>query len=264
MTIRTPADERIRIGSVWCNFMRREGFTKLCGTWLISGPFHHVVTLNPEMIMQAERDPAFKGALRAAELRVPDGAGLIWARWYLRSKQWMLAPSLLAFLFQPVERVTGVDAVMELARLCNTHALAIYLLGGAGAQTGKTAQLLRGHWPKLIVHTSPRHTFTLDGPRTIIADIQEKQPAVLLVAYGSPLQTLWIEHHRNKLSSVRIAVGVGGAFAMLSEELPRAPRMLRMLNLEWLWRLYLEPSRLPRIWQATVRFPLLVARQKRA
>jgi N-acetylglucosaminyldiphosphoundecaprenol N-acetyl-beta-D-mannosaminyltransferase len=82
------------------------------------------------------------------------------------------------------------------------------------------------------------------------------------VAYGAPKQTIWIEQQRGTLSSVRIAVGVGGAFAMLSENLPRAPRLLRQANLEWLWRLYLEPGRLPRIVQATVQFPLRMHQQK--
>lgn len=257
------AGERIRVGSVWCDFMRMEEFVALCNSWLTSNAFHHVVTLNPEMVMQAERNPLFRDAVQSADVRVPDGAGLIWARWYLRSEQWTLVPSLLAFLFQPVERVAGVDTVMELARLCNLHTLPLYLLGGAAAQTHKTARVLLKRWPQLVVHTSPSHEYSHDGPTEIVADIQKKKPAVLLVAYGSPRQTLWIERHKQALQGVTIAVGVGGAFAILSEELPRAPRVLRKLNVEWLWRLYLEPSRLPRIWEATISFPYLIALRKK-
>lgn len=256
--------ERIRIGPVWCDFMSMEAFVALCDRWIVSHAFHHVVTLNPEMIMEAQHDVAFRDAVGAADVRVPDGAGLIWARWYLRSAQWLLIPSLLAFLFQRVERVAGVDAVLELARLCDTRSASLYLLGGTGPQTRATAHLLRERWPQLTVHVSPEHSFTLDGPETILTDIAQKQPTVLLVAYGSPRQTVWIHRYRDRFPSVRIALGVGGAFAILGEKLPRAPRLLRRLNLEWLWRLYLEPGRLPRIWRATVRFPLLIAHQKRS
>lgn len=263
MTALIPALERVRVGSVGCDYVRMDEFIALCEKWLVGDSLHHIVTLNPEMIMQAERDPAFREAVHAASLKVPDGAGLIWARWYLRSQQWLLLPSLLAFTFQSVERVTGVDAVMEIARLCEARKLPIYLLGGALLQTKKTAQLLRIRWPQLTVHTSSEHAFDSEGPPAILEDIAAKKPAALLVAYGSPRQTVWIERHRDKLASVRVALGVGGAFAILSEELPRAPRLLRMLNMEWLWRLYLEPNRLPRIFKATVLFPLLVARQKR-
>ena len=86
------------------------------------------------------------------------------------------------------------------------------------------------------------------------------RPRVLLVAYGAPKQTLWITQHRQELAAkgIRIAIGIGGALEMLSGSLPRAPRILRQLHLEWLWRLFLEPHRLHRIWNAVVIFPLLV------
>jgi len=96
-----------------------------------------------------------------------------------------------------------------------------------------------------------------------LTDIAEKKPDILLVAYGAPKQTLWLEKHLANLPSVRIAIGVGGAFAILSEDKPRAPRWLQRLNLEWLWRLFLEPSRWRRIWNATIEFPKLVHAQRK-
>ncbi|MFH1354291.1 MAG: WecB/TagA/CpsF family glycosyltransferase [bacterium] len=230
--------------------MGLEDFFELCKRWLKSNKFNHVVTLNPEMIMLAERDNIFRSAVRAAEIRVPDGAGLVWARWYLRSGYWPLLPSLLTFLWQKVERVTGVDAVMILSRLCQRMGKSIYLLGGTSQQRQETANKLKRRFPELAVTAGSQ-------------SVKEFQPAVLLVAYGAPKQTVWIEEQRKNLPSVRIAMGVGGAFAMISEDLPRAPRWLRTLNIEWLWRLYLEPGRWPRIWQATVRFPLLMRKQKK-
>ena len=245
--------EKVRLGRVACDFMGQYEFEELCSRWLTSDRFNHVVTLNPEMVMLAEHDDAFRKAVSAAEVRAPDGAGLIWARWYLRSRWWPLWPSLIAFLRQPVERVTGIEAVMMLGRLCHKRGLSLYLLGGTARQRRLAATMLTSRFVGLTVGSSSED----------LADINRQQPAVLLVAYGAPKQTLWVERHRNNLPNVRIAVGVGGAFAILGEDLPRAPKRLQALNLEWLWRLYLEPRRLPRIWQATVQFPLLISRQKK-
>lgn len=248
--------ESVQLGQLTGDFMNQREFIALCRQWITGATLHHVVTLNPEMIMLAEDDESFRSAAAAADVRVPDGAGLVWARWYLRSRYWPLVPSLLAFLWQTVERVTGVDAVVELARLCEEQRQALYLLGGTEALRERAAAHLRHLFPQLSVIVSPGETDPLP-------EITRHRPAVLLVAYGAPKQTIWIEAQRARLSgSVRIAIGVGGAFAMLSENLPRAPRWLRRRNLEWLWRLYLEPRRAPRIWQATVRFPLLIHRQK--
>jgi N-acetylglucosaminyldiphosphoundecaprenol N-acetyl-beta-D-mannosaminyltransferase len=59
---------------------------------------------------------------------------------------------------------------------------------------------------------------------------------------------------------VRIAMGVGGTFDFLAGEKKRAPRVLQAMGLEWLWRLMMEPRRLPRILNAVVVFPWLVMR----
>jgi N-acetylglucosaminyldiphosphoundecaprenol N-acetyl-beta-D-mannosaminyltransferase len=254
--------ENVSLGRVRCDFMSMEDFVDICDNWLKTTSFHHVVTLNPEMVMVAERDEKFFKAIKMADLRVPDGAGLVWARWYLRSQYWPLWPSLFSFLFQTVERVTGVDAVKELARLCCEQNKGIYLLGGTKQQVEKTAQLLLKRFPKLRIATAPEHDYNLQGPKDIVEDIRRNSPAVLFVAYGAPKQTIWIENMRKQLAGVSIVVGVGGAFAMLSEDLPRAPYFLRQINLEWLWRLYLEPKRVNRIWQATIKFPLLMRRYK--
>lgn len=254
--------ESVRLGRVRCDFMSMEDFVGICNKWLTTSFFHHVVTLNPEMVMAAEQNEKFSRAVEKADLRVPDGAGLVWARWYLRSQYWPLWPSLLAFLWQTVERVTGVDAVEELARLCHEQKKSIYLLGSTEEEVGKTAQLLLKRFPGLKIATAPEHEYSLQGPKHIVEDIRRNSPAVLLVAYGALKQTVWIENMRERLTGVNIVVGVGGTFAILSESLPRAPYFLRRLNLEWLWRLYLEPRRICRIWQAIVKFPLLIRQYK--
>jgi N-acetylglucosaminyldiphosphoundecaprenol N-acetyl-beta-D-mannosaminyltransferase len=255
--------ETIIIGKLASDFMNLADFKRLAARWLATNSFYHVVTLNPEMVMLAERDEAFKKAAMAAEMRVPDGAGLVWARWYLRSAYWPLWPSLLAFLWQRVERVTGVDAIMELSKLAAAENKKVYLLGGEEADAKATAEKIRREVPGINIALSPPHKFDLKGPTAIVEHINKEGTAVLFVAYGAPRQTEWIEKHRHKLEGVRIAIGVGGAFDILGEKLPRAPLWLRKINLEWVWRLYLEPKRLPRIWQAVVSFPLLMGRYKR-
>ncbi len=252
------------IGTTKCDFVEPKEFYEMASRWLSSDAFHHVVTLNPEMVMRAEHDTNFRNSINEAEIRVPDGAGLVWARWYLRSFHWPLFASLIAFSLHRTERVTGIDAISHISHIAQLQNAKVYLLGGTQTQVTKTADILRKKYPKLTVHTSADHAFDIEGPPAILQDIQEKEPQVLFVAYGAPKQTEWIEKHRQDLPSVRVALGVGGAFAIMSEETPRAPKMLRDLNIEWLWRLILEPSRLPRIWTAVIKFPQRIQQQKAA
>lgn len=255
--------ESIKLGTTSCDYMEVDDWLNLCDEWIEEGGYHHVITLNPEMVMLAEKDKRFRALLSKAEVRVPDGAGLIWARWYLRSLYWPWLPSLIAFLWQPVARVTGVDAVERLAALCWQKKKTIYLLGGDKKAVTRLTKALTGRFSGLKIITSADHAFDEFGPDYVIKDIAKEKPSVLLVAYGAPKQTIWLENQRGKLPSVCVAIGVGGAFDILSEKLPRAPKILRAINMEWLWRLYLEPARGPRIWQAVVKFPLLIRKQKK-
>ncbi len=254
--------ESLHIGKTSCQYLTKTSFQEMIGQLLLKDAFHHIVTLNPEMVMEAEVNPFFEKAVAAAFIRIPDGAGLVWSRWYIRSEFWSLWPSLLAFPFVMVERIPGVEAIHIIAEKCAKNGQSVYLLGGTEQQVVKTVDHLRQNFPKLVIHASRSHLYDVTGPASLLQDINDKKPAAIFVAYGAPRQSIWIENHKAKLPTVKIAMGVGGAFAMLADERPRAPKLFRQLNAEWLWRLILEPKRLPRIWRATIQFPLLVHRQK--
>jgi len=64
------------------------------------------------------------------------------------------------------------------------------------------------------------------------------------------------------MSSVKLAIGVGGSFDFISGKTKRAPKFLQSLGLEWLWRFILQPWRIKRIFNAIIIFPLLVLKEK--
>ena len=74
-------------------------------------------------------------------------------------------------------------------------------------------------------------------------EINSFGPAILFVAFGAPNQERWIYENLELLSSVKLAIGIGGAIDMISGKLPRAPRLMRKIGLEWLWRLIKRPKR---------------------
>ena len=78
--------------------------------------------------------------------------------------------------------------------------------------------------------------------------IKQIKPRLVFVALGAPTQELWIAQHRNLLrkNNVEIAMAVGGSFDYLLNKVPRAPRWMQKLGLEWLFRLIIEPWRIKR------------------
>lgn len=254
--------ESITIGSTVCDFITESEVHAVVTQWLASQSLHHIVTLNPEMVVEADRNPDFAAAVAAADMRIPDGSGIFWAREYLRSHQAIFF-SLVTFMRTHATPVTGVDTLLPLVRLAAAAGQSIYLLGGTPAQARSTAQYLQKEISTSRIHVGPAHTFDSEGPTSVLTDIQRKAPGLLLVAYGAPNQSVWIERHRGSLPSVRVAVGIGGAFAMIGGQTPRAPKFLRKHHLEWAWRLMQQPRRLPRIWRAVISFPNLIHQQKR-
>jgi len=191
-----------------------------------------VVTLNPEMVMQARRRPALAQAIRAAGLILPDGAGVVWA-----SRR----------LGHPVpERIAGADFLQDLAQLATRRGWPIYLLGGAPGIAGAAARALEHAHPGLTVAGvwagSPARAEADD----IASRIRLSGAVVLAVAFGVPRQDLWLARHL-EATGAAVGIGVGGTLDYLAGRVRRAPRPLRQAGLEWSFRLARQPWRLPRM-----------------
>src|SRR5436190_11895518 len=195
---------------------------------------HQVVTVNPEFVMEARRNPAFRKVVNTADLATPDGAGII------------LAGRLMGRPFKG--RATGVAIVDRLAALSAQDGYRLFLLGAAPGVAEQAAREFARRYPGVqIAGTyagSPRDE---DWPE-IKQCIEAAQPDMLLVAYGAPGQDLWIKRNKDELpASVKVAMGVGGVFDYVSGRVPLAPAMWRRLGLEWLYRLVKQPWRWRRI-----------------
>lgn len=210
---------------------------------------HLITTINPEMVVAAQSDSAFLAALTSADLAVCDGMGVWIASWWLG---------------RPVrQRIAGVDLVEWLLNYAAIHQLSIYLLGGQPASlVAETAAAIHYRWPKLRIVGADDGGQIIPGQwnPAVAERVRAAAPDILLVAFGHGRQERWIADHRAQLGSVRLALGVGGVFNFLAGTIQRAPRWLRILGLEWLWRFGQQPWRWRRILVATVQFCWLVVR----
>ena len=72
---------------------------------------------------------------------------------------------------------------------------------------------------------------------------EEAKPDILFIGTGSPKQECFILNNKEKLSTVKIFLPVGGSFDVVSNTLKRAPNWIIKIKLEWLYRLFQEPKR---------------------
>lgn len=220
---------------------------------LRDGKQHYIVTPNPEIVLKAMKDRKYRAILNKADLRLPDGVGLVLASRVLYGRTYALQ-----------ERITGVDFVMRFLSHMSykTHrsyrTYRILLLGGNTGVARKAAAILGKKFPGFefyaIGNTRYKHLSFLINHLI--------QPDCVFVALGAPAQERWIARNMPKFQGVKLAMGVGGAFDMISRDTPRAPSCMRYAGLEWLWRFTIEPWRAGRIFQAAVIFPLFVLAKK--
>jgi len=217
----------------------------LTTTLTTSPTCRHLVTLNPEYVMQARRDRAFATAIRAADLVVADGVGVAKAATWLRSARGN--PGV-------VPRIPGVEIVELIASLPREVAGGIFLLGARAGIAEIAAAVLAERYPGVEIcgawdGGSPLAIHDEESRRRIA----QSGARVVLVAYGASGQIGWIVRNQEALSAmgVRLAIGVGGAFDFISGEVTRAPGMVQRLGLEWLYRLVREPWR----WRRQVVLP---------
>jgi N-acetylglucosaminyldiphosphoundecaprenol N-acetyl-beta-D-mannosaminyltransferase len=191
-----------------------------------------ITTVNTEFVMAAQQNTEFRKAINSAALVVADGIGVVWATHFVGSP----AP----------ERITGTDTLVALAECCAEKGYRLYLLGAAPGVAEQAGARLQALAPGLEVAGTYSGSPAPAEEDAIIERIRTANVDVLCVAYGAPVQELWI--HRN-LSSLptAVAMGVGGAYDFLSGRQRRAPRVMQRIGLEWLYRLYREPWRWKRM-----------------
>lgn len=215
-------------------------------------PGRIVVTLNPEYIMAARRDPEFRQIIEQAALCTPDGAGLIAC-----GKLWG----------QPFRgRVTGVALTHALAQRSAELAqqncpFNLFLLGAAPGVADEAAAKLRELYPSVQIAGTFAGTAAPNGDAETLAKVREAKPDIVLVAYGMGKlkQDGWMARNLNQ-SGTAVAIGVGGVFDYLTGRAKLAPPLLRKLGLEWAYRLYNEPWRWKRM-LALPQFAFLVLGQ---
>jgi N-acetylglucosaminyldiphosphoundecaprenol N-acetyl-beta-D-mannosaminyltransferase len=202
---------------------------------------HLVTTPNPEFVMQARRDPEFRAVLDRAAINIPDGIGLVLAA--------RLAGDRLR------EHVQGTDLVLRLAADSAKRGDRWFLLGGRGGVAERTAGVLQHDFPGLqIAGAMSGSPLVADDAAVQTAILAAGRVDVLLVAYGAPKQEYWLDRNLVALG-IPVGIGVGGVFNYLSGAVPRAPRWVRRLHFEWLYRLITQPWR----WRRQLALPAFAA-----
>lgn len=197
--------------------------------------FKQIISVNPENLMLMRANPQFEKLVVSSQTLIPDGIGVA------------LAAKVQSGVV--LKRLTGVDLMNRLVRYASEYRLKCLLIGGKGDLADKTAKCYQAKYPKLKI-ASTMGFLDINKPNkneenALKQIVAITRPHFVFVAFGSPAQELWIEAHKHWFGS-SLVMGIGGALAMNSGTLRRAPRLIQEFGLEWLFRLLQEPWRIKR------------------
>ena len=189
-------------------------------------------TLNLDHLVKRRRDPRFKEAYDRATLVTADG--------------WPIA-AMARRQAGRVDRVTGADLVDPLCRAAAENGVPIFLFGSTPGSLEGAAQALKLRFPALDIRgmEAPAMGFdpTSDKAMDMARKIEASGARLCFVALGAPKQELFADAMAQHFPNLGFLC-IGAALDFVSGTQKRAPKLVQVLNAEWLWRMLSNPRRM--------------------
>ncbi|NEP20165.1 MAG: WecB/TagA/CpsF family glycosyltransferase [Leptolyngbya sp. SIO4C1] len=208
-----------------------------------------VCVANVHMLMEAHWHADLKSILETADMVTPDGMPLVWMMRLLGAKA--------------QDRVAGLDIFHAVCHKAALEGVTIYLIGSTSEVLDEMKARLQKEFPKLEVAgiaPLPFRPLTEAEDEALMRDINESGAGFAMVSLGCPKQEKWMAQHRGSLNAVMI--GLGGAFPVYAGLHKRAPKWIRDMGFEWLYRLLQEPKRLWKRYGTTIPPFIILAMQQ--
>lgn len=187
-----------------------------------------VYIVNAHTLNVACADPSFRDVLNGADLLFNDGAGV------------QLASRLARKPFP--DNLVGTDLVPQICERAVRAGISVFLLGGRPGTPERAAEGLRRLVPGLHISGLQHGYFPRSDNGAVVEAINRSGAGILLVAFGNPLQEIWINENAAALRC-HMCIGIGGLIDHLSGRLRRAPLWMRRMRVEWVHILMGQPHK---------------------
>lgn len=191
----------------------------------------YICVSNVHTTVMSYENEHYRKIQNGAVMALPDGAPL---SGYSRIKG-----------FKEAKRVTGPDLMVEIFKISHQRGYRHFFYGSTQRTLDAMKAVIDQDYPDMIVagmYAPPFRKLTDEEDKEIIALINDTKPDFIWVGLGAPKQEEWMHAHMGKLNAVTIGVGAG--FDYLAGYIKRAPWIMQVLYMEWLYRLVQDPKRL--------------------
>ncbi|TYB89843.1 WecB/TagA/CpsF family glycosyltransferase [Oceaniovalibus sp. ACAM 378] len=214
------------------NMPTRAGLMQTIRQRFVSGRGFALATINLDHIVKMRASTAFTDAYCSQDLVVADGRPIVW---------------LSRLAGQPVELMPGSDMIVPLCELAVETGVSVAMIGSKQEALDLATRALMARVPGLnmVMRHAPSGVFDPSGAEAaaILADLDASGAQLCFLALGAPKQEQLAARGRREVPRVGF-VSIGAGLDFLSGHQVRAPRWMRAVALEWLWRTIQEPRRM--------------------
>ncbi|MES2435638.1 MAG: WecB/TagA/CpsF family glycosyltransferase [Pseudomonadota bacterium] len=194
-----------------------------------------IATINLDHVVKLRTSAAFRANYTAQDFVVADGNPIVWLSHLAR---------------HPVELVPGSDMVVPLVKLAVQSDRRVALIGSTENALTTAATALEAEIPglKIALTIAPPMGFDPEGPdaQAMLARLKTAEIGLCIIALPTGKQEALTALGRSLAPRTGFA-GFGAGLDFLAGSQTRAPRWMRALAMEWLWRALSDPRRmLPR------------------
>ena len=203
------------------------------GTYFETGQKMTLTSVNPQILLMAQKNADVKDYLVHSSHRFADGIGLI------KLSKWTKG--------QLTQRIAGIDVMEEALAFADAHQKRIFLYGAKPEVVALAAENIQEKYPNLHL-AGYVDGYTQRTGEEIVAQVNDTRADMVFVALGSPKQENWLSTHIEDMTAT-VYQTIGGSLDVMSGTVKRAPDLFIKTNLEWLYRSFSNPKRMNRIFQ---------------
>ena len=192
-------------------------------------------TVNTHSFVLARQDERFAEALRSADALLPDGIGIVKACRWLKMEN------------APLEKIAGTDLFLFEMDQLNRKGGVCFFMGSSPAVLARIREKATQKYPNIRVETySPPYKPQFDEAenQAILAAIHAADPDLLWIGMTAPKQEKWLYSQWDRLDIHCHTGAIGAVFDFFAGTINRSPQWWLDHNVEWLYRLIKEPSRM--------------------
>ena len=223
---------RVNILGVGVSAVNMEVALRQTESLLDRGEKGYVCVTGVHGIMEAQSDEAFRDILNRSFLTTPDGMPTVWLG--------------RIHGFKDMSRVYGPDYMAALCERSVARGYRHFLYGGKQGVAEELRAELTRRFPGLQIvgtYTPPFRPLNAEEENDLRLQLETSQADVLWCGLSTPKQERFSSSYYDRMP-VKLMVGVGAAFDLLSGNLDEAPDWMKKSGLQWLYRLIKEPRRL--------------------